>query len=223
MTNESFLQTLESKSGRKLKVRINDNHSTMLSVRWEPDQVRVSMHKMFLEAPANIMDELACYLSSKRRRKLPLAIKAFIEEGVKACDYSHLVAKKELCTKGKFHNLELLYDAVNGEYFDHQLKLSITWYGKERQKFRSRLNFGLYFDSLKLVKIHRLLDHPDVPEYVVAFIIYHEMLHALIPTKMSEKGFTIMHSKEFRQKERLFRFHDLAEEWIAKNKHIYFY
>ena len=58
----SLQNKIQNHSGRKLKLKINDNRSTMLSVRWEPDCTKVSLHRIFLQAPRNVMDELSCYL-----------------------------------------------------------------------------------------------------------------------------------------------------------------
>ena len=76
---------LEDSSGIKLKLRINDNRSTMLSVKWEPDGAKVSLHRIFLDAPRNVMDALACYLKREDRIIAP-TVKAFIEDRLKKLD-----------------------------------------------------------------------------------------------------------------------------------------
>ncbi len=67
----SFSQVLEDSARMKLKLKINDNHSTMLSVRWEPECAKVSLHRMFLEAPENVMQALACYIRGEHKILAP--------------------------------------------------------------------------------------------------------------------------------------------------------
>lgn len=218
MTLPSHLhKQLEVRSGKKIRLKINDNRSTMLSVRWDPDYTKVSLHKMFLNAPDNIMDALACYIQ-KQHKVLPLHIKIFIEENLKKLDYSHQVENHKLEHKGKIYNLQTIYDEINRDYFNGKLDLNITWYGYHKQLNRSRIIFGLYSSTLKLIKINRLLDHPNVPEYVVWYVVYHEMLHHICPAYRDTKGIYRIHSKEFKELEIKFRYYYLAQRWIKENR-----
>jgi len=212
-----FIQQLEERAGKKLKVRINDNRQTMLSVHWEPDFTRASIHRMFLSAPRNVMDELACYLAKPAKRLSP-TVRSFIEEGVRNLDYSHRLDDDRLITAGTFYDLKEIYRDVNNEYFDNSLNLKITWFGQSSRRRRRRITFGQYEEALKLVKVHRLLDNPSIPEYLLAFIVYHEMVHHVCPAYIDEAGIHRVHSKEFKAKERQFRHYDIAKEWIAEHK-----
>lgn len=211
-----FVEELENSSGMKLQLKINDNHSTMLSVKWEPDCTKVSLHRMFLQAPRNVMDSLACYLK-REDEMISSSIKSFIEENVQKLDYSHLLDKKKMYTQGNLYNLQKIYDDLNEEYFHGKLKLSITWFGKRYQRNKTRVTFGLYHESLKLIKIHYMLDSPSFPEYLIYYIVYHEMLHHVCPSYYDKEGLHRIHSKEFKQKEELFKHYQLAQDWIRKN------
>ncbi len=217
MTLLSLQRELESSSKKKLKVKINDNRSTMLSVKWEPDCTKVSLHRMFLEAPRNIMEELACYLRRESKIISP-SVKAFIEYNLQKLDYSHQLDVSTLKSQGNVYNLQRMYDNVNEEYFGSKLDLRITWFGKPFQRNRSLVTFGLYHDPLRLIKIHRLLDSLSVPDYVVAFVIYHEMLHHVCPAYIDKKGMNRVHSREFKALEQKFHHFDLAQMWIKENQ-----
>jgi hypothetical protein len=212
---------LEKNSGRKLKLKINDNHSTMLSVRWEPDYTKVSIHRIFLEAPQNVMQALACYLKKEDQIIAP-TVKEFIENNLKNLDYSHLLDKQKLSSQGNVYNLKKIFNEINYDYFKGDLNLLITWFGKPQHRNRTRVTFGLYYDPLKLIKINRLLDSPSFPDYLVSYVIYHEMLHHVCPTYVDEKGFHHMHSKEFKIKEAEFQYYDLAQTWIKEHENIFF-
>lgn len=212
---------LERHSGKKVQLKINDNRSTMLSVRWESNCTKVSLHRMFLGAPQNIMQALACYVS-REDKVISHKIKSFIEENVKKLDYSHLVDPKFLNTKGKNYDLQLIYNDVSLQYFSRFLPLQITWFGRADQKNRSRVTFGLYHDPLKLIKIHRLLDNHFIPDYLVSYVVYHEMLHYVCPSYRDRNGIHRIHNKEFKKRESEFEYYDLAQQWI-KDHHVHLF
>ena len=213
---------LEDSSGLKLKLKINDNRSTMLSVKWEPDHAKVSLHRIFLKAPQNVMEALACYLKREDKIIAP-TVKAFIEDKLKTLDYSQKIDQKKLYSQGNVHNLQEIYNELNAEYFDNQLNLYITWFGTPNKRCRSRVTFGLYHDPLRLIKVNRLLDSPSFPQYLVAYVIYHEMVHHVCPPYFDANGHQCIHTKDFKIREEQFRHYDLAQEWIKKNKENFFF
>jgi hypothetical protein len=221
MIPTSFQQELEENSGMKLRLKINDNRSTMLSVRWEPDCTKVSVHRMFLQAPQNVMQSLACYIRQEDKVISP-HIKYFIEENIKKLDYSHLISQEKLYSQGAVYNLQKIYNDLNRDYFKNHLNLLITWFGKHNKRNRTRVTFGLYHDPLKLIKINRLLDSPLFPDYVVAYVIYHEMLHNVCPSYHDERGIHRIHSKEFKERELEFKHYNLAQNWInGHHRHLF--
>lgn len=221
MSALTLQEQLESSSGCKLQLKINDNRSTMLSVKWEPDCAKVSLHRIFLQAPQNVMDALACYLR-RDEPKIGKTVKAFIETSLKTLDYSHQLDPKKLCSQGNVYDLKQIYDKLNSEYFDSKLGLYITWFGKHAQRARSRVTFGLYHDPLKLIKVSRMLDSPSFPDYFVSYVVYHEMVHNVCPSYFDKRGMHQIHSKEFKERERQFRYYDKAQQWIKDNQESFF-
>lgn len=215
-------EELEKATKKKLKLRINDNHTTMLSVKWEPDCTRVSMHRIFLGAPKNIMDDLACHIRHENS-SVTTTIKAFIEDRIKNLDYSTNLAKSKLSTKGEIYDLQKIYDSINNEYFDGALNLHITWFGSpNKTRFRSRVIFGLYHEPLKLIKIHRMMDRHFFPEFFVRYVIYHEMLHNVCPTFYDKKGRHHVHTEDFKFNEKRFKDFERAEVWLKKHHDHFF-
>jgi len=214
-------QKLEASSGLKLKLKINDNRSTMLSIKWDPVCTKISLHRMFLEAPKNIMDSLACYLRHEEGN-IPLSIRRFMENKMKGIDYSHQLDQTKLYCHGHVYNLKKIYHELNNQYFNNELDLSITWFGNGIQRNRSRVMFGLYNEGLRLIKINRLLDSPTFPDYIVSFVIYHEMLHHVCPSYFDGNGQHQIHTKEFRAQEKKFRYYEKAQLWIEENKSFFF-
>lgn len=222
MPLSNLQKQLQKPSGKKVKLTINDNRSTMLSIKWEPDCTKVSLHRIFLEAPQNVMQALACYIR-KEEKSISPSVKAYIEEGLRKLDYSHEIDLHSLQHQGKVYNLKTMYDTINNEYFDHKLCLNITWFGSQAQRNKSRITFGLYSDPLRLIKVNRLMDSRSFPDYVVSFIIYHEMLHHVCPAYVDEKGIHRVHNKEFKVKEAAFTDYNRAQDWIERHKAALFY
>lgn len=217
----TFQEQLENTIGIKLHLKINDNRSTMLSVKWEPDCTKVSLHRMFLHAPKNVMQALACYLKGEHKKLAP-SIKAYIEHNLQRLDYSHELDLSQLETQGRVYDLKKIYHQLNRQYFDQPLGLHITWFGERRRRICKRLTFGLYHDPLRLIKINRLLDNKYFPDYFVAYVIYHEMLHYVCPTYVDENGYKHIHSKIFKEREKKFKFFKEAQEWIQNNQNYLF-
>jgi hypothetical protein len=213
----TFQQELESRIGKKFQLKINDNRSTMLSVKWEPDCTKVSLHRMFLKAPQNVMQELVHYLKGKNKKLAP-NIKAYIEHNLQKLDYSHELDLSALQTKGKVYDLQKIYDDLNETYFGGSLELYITWFGSKTKRSRQRITFGLFHDALRLIKMNRMVDDKYFPPYFVAYVIYHEMLHYVCPTYVDANGQKHIHSKEFKLREKKFAYYREAQMWLKENQ-----
>lgn len=82
-------------------------------------------------------------------------------------------------TRGAVHDLDARFEAVNARYFDGQLpRPTLTW-GRAPTVHR----FGSYEPVRDRVVISRSLDHPDVPERVVDYLLFHELLHKHVGTE----------------------------------------
>ncbi len=119
---------------------------------------------------------------------------------------------------GKLYNLQEIYEELNNEYFDAKLDLRISWFGNGVSVPKTRMLFGSYNHQTKLIKINRLLDRASVPEYFVRYIIYHEMLHDLLPPIRQKNGRRSIHHKEFNAREKQFPDYALAQEFLKKWK-----
>lgn len=221
MTLSAFQQQIELSSGKKLKLTINDNRSTMLSVKWEPDCTKVSLHRIFLNAPENVMQSLACYID-KRQKSVAPPVKAFISEKIKGMDYSRTIPRNRLEHQGEVYNLLDIYNKLNREYFDDRLNLNITWFGSRTNRNKNQITFGLYCDTMKLIKISRLLDTQKFPDYIITFIIYHEMLHHAFPPYVNAKGLNSVHHSEFKSRETEFKEFRRAKSWFKAHQSALF-
>lgn len=209
----------------RLDLVINENRSTMLNVlEKKRGAARLSMHRMFLEAPDRVISAIAHYVRGTIRvsQGEHLVLRSFIQTTLQSYDYSHRIDPKKLVHEGKYYDVGHLYRRLNQQYFDGKLALKITWYGHWGKRNASRVTFGQYYDALKLVKIHRILDDPFFPDYFVSFVVYHEMLHAVVPGYADERGRFRMHGEKFKQREREFEYYEEATAWERKNRLFFF-
>ncbi len=66
-------------------------------------------------------------------------------------------------------------------------------------------------------RINPILDNERVPYYFIEFVVYHEMLHAHIRVQ-KKNGRRSVHSKEFRDREKMFRDYEDAMAWENRNR-----
>ncbi len=108
----------------------------------------------------------------------------------------------------KFHNLEAIAGEVHREYFGDHPRLAIRWGKNVQRRKRRSIRLGSYHPATRLVRIHSLLDSPNVPTFFLQSIVFHEYLHHVLGPD---------HDVSFHRYERGFRFHRESKEWLRKN------
>jgi predicted metal-dependent hydrolase len=204
-------------AGRTLTVKVTDNRYTMVMVRRGAGAYTVRLHRMFADADAKLLRALARYVVHNDQRA-SAAIGAFIEE------HQHVIRRQPrrvrrvvLRTAGRAHDLQPIYDRLNRAYFGGTLEARITWgTAPRRQRPRRSIKMGSFAVEDRIIRIHPVLDHPSVPEYFVAWIVFHEMLHGKyeVVRKGDRRCF---HSKAFVAEERTFQDYEKACAWERAN------
>lgn len=210
---ESFKRNLKGFYKNSLSITVTDNKFTMLSYRKEKSHVFLRLNKMFLSAKEDVIEDIARYISGGKS----LLINSFIRKNKPVLRASK-PRKINITHAGDVYNLFDLFYEMNFKYFGGEVSSLITWGRKHSGRKRKRsIVFGAYYSMDNLIRINRMLDNKDVPDFFVKYIIYHEMLHTLVPTKRG-----VMHSREFKERERLFPDYDKAVSWQKSNKDIFF-
>jgi hypothetical protein len=120
--------------------------------------------------------------------------------------------------RGKHHDLLALFNATNDRYFGGAINALITW-GKRSTTGatkRKTIKLGSYSGVDRLIRVHPALDKKWVPRYFVAYIVYHEMLHHVIPGSRG-LGRVNLHPPEFRDREQQFRYFERALVWERRH------
>jgi hypothetical protein len=202
---------------RSLSLRLTDNRYTMVMVRRGPAQYVVRLHRMFAAADSALVRDLARYVVANDPQA-SAAIGAFIEKNRHQITRQPQRERKVvLRTNGQYHDLQAIFDRLNREYFAGALAARITWGSAPRRLLpRRSIKMGSFAVEDRLIRIHPVLDDGAVPEYFVAWIVFHEMLHGKF--EVVRKGDRrCFHTKEFIAAERSFREYQLAAAWERTN------
>jgi hypothetical protein len=203
--------------GRAVRVKLTDNRYTMVTVRRGSAAYTVRVHRMFAQADPPLVRALARYVVHNDPRASAV-IGEFIEKNAHTIPRRPKKARRVvLRTSGRAHDLQSIFDRLNVEYFEGGLEARITWgAAPQRRRPRRSIKMGSFAVEDRIIRIHPVLDHPSVPEYFVAWIVFHEMLHGkhAVVRKGDRRCF---HSKEFLAEERTFREYQRAAAWERAN------
>ena len=176
------------------------------------------LHKSFEDADTEVWEDLASWLRNGRRSR---AACQRLDAWLDRLRVDPKPPKTVARPVGDMHRLDEIAQRVIADHLSEELKdrrtPNITWTPKKRSTARRGLRLGSYDASRDLVRIHSVLDQAAVPEWVVAFVVYHELLHAVIPSKRSGRRL-IHHSAEFRKREAAHPDFLRVTRW--ENKHI---
>lgn len=108
---------------------------------------------------------------------------------------------------GEQFDLSALFDELNARYFLRRLrKPQLGWSTRAWRR-----QFGAYDPGPNQILLNKRMDRPEIPRYVVEYVLYHEMLHVKHPTRKS--GCSLLsHSPEFRAEEKLFPEYERARK-----------
>ncbi len=197
-------------------VSVTDNRHSIISHAMRGGVLRVRVHHMFLDAPPAVVLALVRYVT-RGDRDASVYVGRYIEAN------SARLAKRArgvaLLAKGKHHDLLSILHELNEKYFDGDVNALITWgkHASKRGKKRATIKLGSYTAIDRLIRVHPALDRRWVPRYFLAYVIYHEMLHHVVPSSRGA-GRRLLHPPEFVQRERDFRHYDRALAW--ERRHI---
>jgi len=112
-------------------------------------------------------------------------------------------------SRGRHIDLEELFDRLNDRYFAGALaKPRLSWSAR-----KSRFVLGRYDATHHTIFLSRVFDAPSIPEYVIEFVMFHEMLHVKHQSRVRHSRI-IVHTPEFKTEERNFPHYQEAKLWL---------
>ena len=204
-----------SKRGQQLQLTIAiTNLAGLYQGKRSASAAKIMISEGFINAPNVVLQALvesALFGKSQNNTRI---IRSFASTE----EYSNVLLELDLIAEvvaenpqGKFYNLDDLFDKVNHEYFAASLaKPRLAW-----SRINTYRKLGHYESARDKVAISLTLDDAKVPEFVIEFVLYHELLHKYHGTKWIE-GRRMVHTKEFRANESQFKFYNEASLWLEK-------
>ena len=120
--------------------------------------------------------------------------------------------------EGKYFDLRANFDRLNERYFGGKLRgYKVVWGRKRKRRPKEYFIFGTIQEEDRVIRINPWLDQKFVPLWFLEYILYHEMLHAVVPDKPQGNGRRCVHTDEFNRREREFRFYKRARRWEDEN------
>ena len=218
---EELRRYLAEATGRPVRLRINDNSHSMITAGRDGTGpgVKVSLHRSFLQADEAVIAAIAQFLigPTAECRKVIRGWIAKVESARLAQPRTMPARNVSGTPIGRHHNLAARGQEVNLKYFGGEIVFRIIW-GKATRAGRGQrhVTLGTWNHRQRIVRIHPMMDNPNVPQYFVDFVIYHELTHAAVPSRITPSGKMVHHSREFREREEDFPLFVLAKAWEAK-------
>jgi hypothetical protein len=215
--------------GHTVALTLTDNARTMVSARDRRGIAHVRLHHMFADADDATLRAIVRFLREghgaandaiqryiEQHRVHIRSLPARTREPSAAFDAGAGSAR----VSGKHHDLHALFARLNTRYFGDEVSARIDWArmsrGLGRARRRHSIKLGSYRGREPLIRVHPVLDAAWVPAFFVEYIVYHEMLHHVIPMPL-ENGRRRLHGPDFRARERQFHDYDLAIKWEREN------
>jgi hypothetical protein len=201
-----------------VQLAVTDNRRRMVTHSQEGETLRIRVHMMFLDAPDRVQDALADYVVHGDR-----SASSLIGEFIHANSFRIRASRPlvgTLRTMGRVHDLSGIVADLADRYFESSIADVLAVWGRRTNpanRKRATIKLGSYCAAERLVRVHPVLDAEWVPRYFVSYIVFHELLHHVVPA-VRGAGRTSLHPPEFIRRERAFRHYERALEW--ERKHI---
>lgn len=188
---------------------LTDNRATLVSFRRLPEELRLRVHHLFLDAPENIVRAIAAYVGRGDTRAQAV-LEEFTQEKREKVRRTRRPGAP-LKARGQCFDLRAIYERLNTTHFQGRIQADIGWARRPGRKLRKTIRLGTYDDRLREIRLHPALDQPHVPAFVVDAVVFHAMLHQLFPKEPG--SCPSAHSPEFLEQERAFPLLDAALRW----------
>lgn len=178
------------------------------TIRLRDDTAHVRLSDILCRAPLPVIESAAALLLGRLYRRRPPAelLDVYRRFAHRRATRARIMAlrrsrarKIDLQPAGSHHDLHVMYHRLNERYFERALPFPRL--GWSKRSWRAQL--GCFDPALNQIVLNRSLDRGDVPDYVVAYVLYHEMLHQKHPVKFARCR-RESHSPAFRREERQF-------------------
>ncbi len=217
---ESFRELRPDASLPELKIEFFAFANINNTIRLREGRLLVRLSDLLEGAPESILRAIAHILLAKMyRQPIDRGYAARYRKYIGSHEImrkAHLVRqmrgrKRLRPARGHFYDLDSIFEELNTRFFHGLMACPrMSW-----SQTRTRRILGHYDPAHNAIIISRLFDHPQVPRYVLEYIVYHEMLHLKHPVKLRGSR-RCVHSAEFQEEEKLFPRATDAESFLKR-------
>ncbi len=204
----------------KIEIRFYAFAHLSHTIRLREGKMLVRISDLLESAPETVLEALAQILMRKLYRK-PAAAR-YVERYRRYINRREMAARIETIRRhrgrkrlsgphGAAYDLEEIYTELNAAYFHGLLPQPRLSWGQ----VRSRHNLAHFDAAHNAILVSRIFDHPGMPRWVLAYVLYHEMLHIKHPIR-HEGARRRIHPPEFQADERRFPRWREAEAFLKK-------
>jgi hypothetical protein len=190
------------------------------TIRVRTGRVYVRISDVFRSAPPEVIRALAFLLVARLLSRKPSRDQerlyrsyAFSPDVLRAADLARRQRGRKVISTaiGRVYDLNRIFVRVNRRHFDGEIeKPVLTW-----SKRRTRSILGHHDAAHDTITISKTLDSPEVPEWFVEYIMFHEMLHIKHRARIIN-GRRYYHTPAFRAEEKSYPKYQEAQEWLDR-------
>jgi hypothetical protein len=120
--------------------------------------------------------------------------------------------------EGTHFDLRAIFDDLNRQHFRGRVRgYNVVWGRRRKQRPREQFVFGTIQEEDRVIRINPALDQPFVPLWFLRYVLYHEMLHSVVPDETLSRNRRRVHTEEFDRREREFPVYRRARRWEDEN------
>jgi hypothetical protein len=191
------------------------------TARYREDRLLIRVSDLFVDAPQPVIQALAVILLAKLYRRhvagdihdtyRRFVVRSEVQERARIARTERGRAPRPARPRGRWQNLEDRFERLNAAYFAGTLERPrLTW-----SRTKSRRILGRYDSTHRTIFVSLLFDSQHIPDFVLDYVLYHEMLHIKHPSR-AENCRLVAHTPEFRAEEKRFEAYRKATEWIKR-------
>ena len=120
--------------------------------------------------------------------------------------------------EGHHFDLRAIFDELNARFFRGRLRgYKVVWGRRRKTRPKEYFVFGTIQEEDRIIRINPSLDQAFVPLWFLKYIMYHEMLHSVVPDEILPSGRRRVHTDEFYRREKEYPGYRRARRWEEEN------
>ena len=191
---------------RPLRLRVCSCRRSYVSVRRKSNQIFATVNPAFVSAPQWVIQALGAYLEQgKDGSKLELFF-----------DFWDVDSSRSSRSGRHVHDLPTIVHGLISRYRLRGLRVSVIWDQRSTLRPGQLPRLASFRVESRTIVVSRLLDRKTVPQFVLEWIIFHELLHAVHKVRR-HNGRRVFHPRTFRNDERRFSDRVRALTWVRRH------